>query len=265
MPAKRTNGTERALDILDCMARLNRSASRVELVSETGMPRSTVYAVTEFLLQRGWLTEGPTGLLLGPQAGFISNAYLHQQGFEHLARQILAELSEQTGNLSELDVIDNWYHVAALSEGLFAQGYLRPVEGARLPLMPTAAARIMLADLPESLIRQNIPEEALRDAHGAYLPWERFISEMREGQLKGYVHIDGWLGGLATTLACPVVGENGQILASVCIIIQSGSAAPHLAANLPPLMEAGKKLSALLRRMSWPYAESCKRRLMSSG
>lgn len=264
MAQKRANGTERALDILECLAGLNRVASRMDLVARTGMPRSTVYALTELLLQRQWLAETPAGLVLGPQAAFASNAYLHQFDFEQMARPILTELSERTGNLSEIDVVDDWEHVAVISEGRMAAGYLRPVEGTRLPLMPTAAARVALADVPEDLIRQKIPEALMFDAEGGQLSWERFFEETRVGRLQGFVAVDGWLGGLASTLACPIVGENGRILASVCLVIQSGSAAPHLPDLLPPLAEAAQRLSALLRRVPWPYAETCKRRLLQA-
>lgn len=252
---QRARGTDRILDILECLARENRQMSRAELTERTGMPRSTVYALTDLLLQRGWLEEGGGALQLGPQASFLSNAYLHQHGFEQLARRILSELSAATGTLTEIDVVEDWVHVVALSEGRMAQGYLRPIEGARLPLMPTAAARVMLAELPEETIRRNIPDDDMRDVAGNPVSWESFLAEMKAGQVKGYVTVTGWLEGTVTTLACPLVDGQGRVLASLCMIVETREIQENLHFHLVRLQEAARKLSGIMQRTSWPYAE----------
>jgi len=252
---QRAKGTDRILDLLECLSRENRPMTRARLASETGMPRSTVYALTDILLRREWLEETDSGLQLGRQAGFSSNAYLHQHGFEQLARRILTELSEATGTLAEIDVVEDWVHVVAISEGRMAQGYLRPIEGARLPLMPTAAARVVLADVSAETIRHNIPDEALVDVAGKPVTWDRFFEEVRLGQLQGYVWVRGWLEGTVSTLACPLVDGQGRILASLCIIAPTRALEEHLHFYLVQLQAAAQTLSGIIRREDWPYAE----------
>lgn len=252
---QRARGTDRILDILECLARENRQMSRAALTEKTGMPRSTVYALADLLLQRGWLEENGAALQLGSQASFLSNAYLHQHGFEQLARRILAELSAATKTLTEIDVVEDWVHVVALSEGRMAQGYLRPIEGARLPLMPTAAARVMLANLPKETIRRNISDNDMRDVAGNPVSWESFFAEVRTGQVKGYVTVTGWLEGTVTTLACPIVDVQGRILASLCMIVETREIQERLHFYLVRLQEAAQKLSGIIQRTSWPYAE----------
>ncbi|RWR22107.1 hypothetical protein D2T30_07100 [Sinirhodobacter populi] len=253
--AHRAKGTDRVLDILECLAMQNRPVGRSELTGLTGMPRSTIYALTDLLLHRNWLEETERGLQLGPQAGFVSNGYLHQNGFERLARDVLAELSARTGTLTEIDVVEDWVHVVALSEGRMAQGYLRPIEGARLPLMPTAAARVILADVPRDVIRRKIADEELVDVSGRRISWEGFFEDVDRGRLQGYVTVTGWLGGTVSTLACPVVDGQGRILASLCMIIPTEEIRRNLHSYLVPLQEAGQKLGNIINRMSWPYAD----------
>lgn len=252
---QRAKGTDRVLDILEALAMHNRPIARTELMGLTGMPRSTIYALTDLLVRRNWIEETERGLQLGAKAGFVSNGYLHQNGFERLARGVLAELSARTGTLTEIDVVEDWVHVVALSEGRMAQGYLRPIEGARLPLIPTAAARVILADVSRDVIRRNVPDEDLLDVSGRPITWESFFEEMERGRLQGYITITGWLGGTVSTLACPVVNGEGRILASLCMIIPTDEIRRNLHFYLVPLQEAGQKLGSILNRVSWPYAD----------
>lgn len=253
---QRAKGTDRVLDLLECLARENRPMPRSELGAATAMPRSTVYALSDLLLQRDWLEETEKGLQLGRRAAFLSNAYLHQRGFEQLARRVLTELSETTEALAEIDVVEDWVHVVAVSEGRMAQGYLRPIEGARLPLMPTAAARVVLADVPEETIRRNIPDEALVDVAGRPVSWDRFFEELRLAQLQGYVRVTGWLEGTVSTLACPLVDGQGHILASLCIIVATRPLQERLHFYVSNLQEAARTLSGIIQRTGWPYAEA---------
>lgn len=252
---QRAKGIDRVLDLLECLSRENRPMRRGDLSVAADMPRSTIYALTDLLLQRQWLEETDSGLQLGRQAGFLSNTYLHQRGFEQLARRILTDLSDATEALAEIDVVEDWVHVVALSEGRMAQGYLRPIEGARLPLMPTAAARVVLADVPVETIRHNIPDQALVDVAGQPVTWKRFFEEVRLGQLQGYVRVTGWLEGTVSTLACPLVDGQGHILASLCIIVPTRPLQEGLHFYLVRLQEAAHMLSGIIQRVGWPYAE----------
>lgn len=259
MIGKRANGTERALDLIEALSDADAPLSRAQLAQITGMPRSTVYTLSDLLIGRGWLIEQQGGqILLGPKAGFVSNRYIHQHGLDALARQVLSDLSRRTGHPCEIDILDRWEHVVAISEGRIASGYLRPVEGARLPLMPTAAARVILSDVPEAILRARIDQALLRDAANGPLAWERFFQEAQEGLLRGYVTVEGWLGGTVSTLACPVHAASRQIVASVCMILPGSKAAPFLDTCLPPLQEAAEKLTGIVQRLGWPAAENGK-------
>lgn len=260
-PMQRAKGTDRILDLLEFLAHANRPLPRGELVSGTGMPRSTVYSLTELLLNRQWVEETEAGLQLGPQASFLSNAYLHQNGFERMARRELAALSAKTGTLSEIDVAEDWMHVVALSEGRSAEGYLRPVEGSRLPLMPSAAARVLLADVPPELIRSNIPDSALVDVAGRPVTWESFHEDIRVGMLQGYVTVTGWLEGTVTTLACPLIDGQRRALASLCMIIGTEALRERLHFYLINLQDSAQRISELIQRVGWPYAEAQWKRL----
>ncbi len=260
---QRARGTDRILDIIECVARLNRPVSRADVAHETGMPRSTVYALTDILLERAWLEESDSRLLLGPQAGFVSNAYLRERGFEAMARDVLSAMAAETGVLAELDVVEDWLHVVAISEGSLAQGYISPIEGARLPLMPTAAARVMLADLTEAQILASVREGELVDVPGQPVTMAEFLDQLRLYRAQGYTTVTGWFDGTVSTLACPVRDGEGRTMASVCFIVPTAELNRRRAFFLDQLMRGAEALSALLRRMRWVYAERCWHKLHS--
>lgn len=258
---QRAKGTDRILDLLECLARENRPLTRADLGALTGMPRSTVYSLADILMQRQWVEETDAGLQLGPQASFMSNAYLHQNGFERIARKMLSDLSAKTGTLSEIDLAEDWMHVVALSEGRAAEGYLRPIEGARLPLMPSAAARVLLSDIPPDAIRRSIPDSALVNVAGQPVTWDSFHEDVRVGMLQGYVVVTGWLEGTVSTLACPLVDGQGRNLASLCMIIPNRALQERFHFYLISLQDTAQKLSELIQRVGWPYAEAQWRKL----
>ncbi|WP_028030200.1 IclR family transcriptional regulator [Gemmobacter nectariphilus] len=253
--AQRARGTDRILDILECLARLDRPASRAELSAQTGMPRSTVYALTDLLLKRNWIEETDSRLVLGRMAGFVSNAYLRRNGFETLAREVLSALSAATGALTEIDLVEDWVHIVAISEGHMAQGYVRPIEGARLPLMPTAAARVMLADLPDSRIRQQFPSDALQTPSGARISWDQFFDDLRRFRERGYASVAGWFDGSISTLACPVRDPAGRTIASLCMLLATRDMNARLDFHLGHLRTAALRLEDLVAGLGWPRAE----------
>lgn len=254
---QRARGTDRILDILECLARLNRPAGRAEIAQETRMPRSTVYALCDLLIERGWLEDQDGRVTLGRQAGFISNSYLHGQGFEALARDILRRLAVETETLTEINVVEDWLHIVALSEGRIAHGYIRPIEGARIPLTPTAAARILLADVPEDFIMRHIRDEDLRDVSGAPVSRAAFFADIELSRTRGYATIAGWFDGTLSTLAVPVLDPAEQIIASLCMILPTREMDARLDFYLHKLRQGAQELTVLLTRLPWPYGLQC--------
>lgn len=254
---QRARGTDRILDILECFARLGRPASRPEVAQRLHMPRSTVYALCDLLLQREWLVERAGLLSLGPQAGFISTTYLRNGSFEPLARDLLVRLAAETRTLTEINVIDGWKHVVALSAGEIGQGYIRPLEGARLPLIPTAAARILLAGVPEARVMAQFSDADLKDVTGRPITRAAFFDDIADSTTRGHASVTGWFDGTLSTLAVPVTDGAGRVLASLCMILPTADMVAERGFYLDHLRDGAAELSAILAALPWPYGERC--------
>lgn len=254
---QRARGTDRILDILECLARLNRPVGRAEIALETEMPRSTVYALCDLLITRGWLEDQDGQIALGRQAGFVSNSYLRTQSFETLARDLLRRLAIETETLTEINVVEDWLHVVALSEGRIAQGYIRPIEGARIPLTPTAAARILLADVPEDFVMRHIRDEDLRDVSDHAVSRAAFFADIELSRTRGYATIAGWFDGTLSTLAVPVQDPEGRTIASLCMILPTRATDERLDHYLGKLREGARELAVIMTRLPWTYGLQC--------
>ena len=258
---QRARGVDRILDIIECVARLNRLATRSEIAGATQMPRSTVYSLCDTLVERRWLEDLNGQLRLGPQAGFVSNSYLLGRSFESLAREVLRDLTRSTETLTELNVVEDWLHIVALSEGHFANGYIRPIEGARIPLAPTAAARMLLAGLPEDFVMSHLSEDDLRSVTGEPVSRKEFFADIRTSSNRGYATIPGWFDGTLSTLAVPVWDAKKRVIASLCMILPTRNMEQRLDYYLSALRASAADLTALLDRVPWAYAEQCWRKM----
>lgn len=239
------------------MAQLDGPATRAEIAARTGMPRSTVYALCDVLIARRWLEEVEGGLRLGPTAAFLSSHYLSERGFDQMARDVLARLALETGTLVELDLVEDGLHVVALSEGSMAQGYIGPIEGARLPLEPTAAARVMLAPFPDAIIAQKYAQAALLDVAGRPVALEDFIAQVARCRTEGYTSVTGWFDGTVSTLARPVHDPAGRTVASLCLLVHTRELQARQGFYLDHLAAGAAALSQILGRLSWRYGERC--------
>ncbi|MFE2496039.1 IclR family transcriptional regulator [Streptomyces scopuliridis] len=157
----------RTVELLEVLAaRGDRPARLRELAEELGVPRSSMYALLQTLIDRGWVRTDTTGSLygIGIRVLLTGTSYLDADPRVGAARPFLDEASDTLGetiHLARLDGGDVVYLATRESHE-----YLRPVSrvGRRLPAHAGALGKALLAErdpdrlpLPDGPLKRLTP------------------------------------------------------------------------------------------------------------
>ncbi|OON80959.1 IclR family transcriptional regulator [Streptomyces tsukubensis] len=151
------------MELLEVLAaRGDRPARLRELAEELGVPRSSMYALLQTLIDRGWVRTDVTGSLygIGIRALLTGTSYLDTDPRVRAARPHLDEASQALGETIHLGRLDG-FDVAYLATRE-SHEYLRTLSrvGRRLPAHAGALGKALLADRPDEALPPG-PLEAL--------------------------------------------------------------------------------------------------------
>lgn len=153
----------RTVELLELLAaRVDRPARLQELADELDVPRSSMYALLQTLISRGWVRTDVTGSLygIGIHALLTGTSYLDSDPRVRVVRPYLDEASEALGetiHMARLDGTDVAYLATRESHE-----YLRTISrvGRRLPAHAGALGKALLAERPDKALPEG-PYEAL--------------------------------------------------------------------------------------------------------
>jgi DNA-binding IclR family transcriptional regulator len=153
----------RTVELLELLAaRGDRPARLQELADELGVPRSSMYALLQTLISRGWVRTDVTGSLygIGLHALLTGTSYLDSDPRVRVVRPYLDEASEALGETIHLGRLDG-RSVAYLATRE-SHEYLRTISrvGRRLPAHVGALGKALLAERDDAELPEG-PYEAL--------------------------------------------------------------------------------------------------------
>lgn len=149
----------RALDLLDEIA-ANGPGTQLQLSMRLGIPKSSLHALLRTMTARGWLQTDPTRSVyqLGIRSLVVSSAYLDGDSVLSRASPLMDEVAaatQETVHLGRLDVADIIY--TAKRESTHPLRMYSAV-GRRLPAYSTSLGRAILAEQPEAVRVDLIPD-----------------------------------------------------------------------------------------------------------
>lgn len=251
----RSRGTDQLLSVLECLASIDAPVVPNVLAEILGMPRSTLYSMVNQLEARGWLVRQDEGLAPGPQAGMLGLAASRLTDFERRARAMVQELALQTGDLIELNIVDQWKQLIFFCANGRRDSYINSVEGMRYPLPRTSAARVLLVGLPIEMLQRNIPEEDMRMQSGAKLSYAEFHTQIAAAGAVGYAQAAGLIDPYIATLSVPVPDRSGRPIAALCTVLAAEEMRRLFDDRLSRLHQAAERLAQILRFAHWPIGE----------
>jgi DNA-binding IclR family transcriptional regulator len=201
----------RTVDLLELLAaRDNRPARLRELAEELDVPRSSLYALLQTLIARGWVRTDATGSLygIGIHALLVGTSYIDSDPRVELVRPFIDEAAESLGetiHFARLDG-DDIVYLATRESRQYLRTWSRV--GRRMPSHVAALGKALLAErddaaLPADPLRQLTPHTVRnRAALTAQLDQVRVRGYAIERE-EGVVGIVGF--GFALRYATPAV------------------------------------------------------------
>ncbi|MGV9412081.1 IclR family transcriptional regulator [Nocardia sp. NPDC003693] len=148
---------ERMTLILDAFDASTPTLTLLGLVERTGLPRSTVHRILDQMIKLRWLAHTSGGYRLGMRALELGGLTADHNEIRDAVSPLLHELSQRTGMVGHLAVLDGRDVVYLDKAGGRFAASLPTRLGGRMPAHATGVGKAMLACL-----EPNIAEAALR-------------------------------------------------------------------------------------------------------
>lgn len=176
----------RTVELLEVLAaRGDRPARLQELADGLGVPRSSMYALLQTLISRGWVRTDVTGSLygIGIHALLTGTNYLDSDPRVRAARPYLDEASEALGETIHLGRLDG--HDVAYLATRESHEYLRTISrvGRRLPAHAGALGKALLAERPDADLPEGPYQVLTPNTHTSR---EALMADLARTRERGY-------------------------------------------------------------------------------
>jgi DNA-binding IclR family transcriptional regulator len=243
----RAKGTDRLLDVLDCVASQETPVTRNAIAAAIGAPRSTVYSIIELMLKRDYLEQvEPEGLIVpGGRCGLLGLAYGRQNRFGRKARNVVAKLAERAGEVAELNIMRDWRQIVLISETGRAHHYRVPVEGSSTPLPQAASGRFLLQGVDRGEMTANLSDADFTMADGGRIDPAQFREDIEAAKRQGYWIARGLIDPYIACIASPVWDRDERCIGAVCLVVPLPELASREAELVSMTREAAEELTGI--------------------
>lgn len=202
----------RALDILSLLTEDRTSMSLRDIVTETGLAKTTAIRLTQTLEQLGLLWAVPQGFMAGPALWRWAHLAAHTWELQPDTRRAMRELAERHRETVNLYVRRDIYRVCiAQQESTQALRHVVHV-GDELPMWGGASSRILLSNASDAML-ERIADTS--PTGRALVPQLR--ESIAESTQNGYAVSRGERESGITAVAVPVRGKSGDVVAALSL------------------------------------------------
>ena len=214
--------TGRAFAVLDTFDAKHRRQSLASIARRAEMPLTTAHRLVHELVKQGALTRGVDGdYEIGSKLWSLGILASVHADLREVALPYMEDLRQLGNDVVQIAVLDG---VSGLVVERIAGSRAMDVlskPGTRLPLHATAVGKVLLAfgddDLHEAVFGSldRFTDQTITDA-------ERLRTQIRDIKAQGFAQTTEELAQGSTSIAVPLRGKGGAVIASLGIIAPSG-------------------------------------------
>ena len=221
-----------------------------EVAARSGLTRAGARRILLTLQTLGYVHSDGKLFRLTPRILDLGFAYLSSMPIWNLAEPVMEALATRTGESCSAAVLDAQEIVYVIRVHTHKILSLNLGVGSRLPAYCTSMGRLLLAGLPDAEIeaRLHASERKARTRH-TLTDIEALLREIRRAREQGWCLVDQELEEGLISVAAPVYGKSGEVVAALNISGQANRTDPAQMQRdlLPALREAAQTISQLLR------------------
>lgn len=245
----RTRGIDRAVEIIDFLAETGEPLRPSDIAKGIGAPKSSIYQLVNVLTSLRVLelvgTEGY--VFLGKRINFWGVAYLKNFDLTRIATPHLENLSNATGEMTQLCALDgNKYVVMMMSEGKRAFRISADV-GRPVPIPWTASGRLLLEGMDAEKLRAFIPEDDFELPDGSLITPTALADQISKAVQDNFFSFDSITDNYTHCFAAPIRDSMDKAIACVCIVAPKIDASNNHAIYRAKLLETAQKIEDEIR------------------
>lgn len=214
----------KGLAVLDCFSDGRTDLTMADVARLTGFDRATARRLCLTLESSGFLTRQNKFLQLTPRIVAIAGGYLTAQGIGRSVQPVLNQFAEELEGEIALAVRDgtNAVYIArsAVSAARLSLGFS---VGSKLPLLPTAVGRMLLARCPDELREELVATSPLeKHTEATNLDRASILTIVNHAAAQGYAHSVAEFERGAAGVAVPISDISGTqaVLATTASVNQ---------------------------------------------
>jgi IclR family pca regulon transcriptional regulator len=206
---------ERGLRVLSTFSREHPQLTLSEVAALTDLTPATARRSLHTLEMLGYVGRTGRRFLLRPKVLAIGTGYLSAINAEVVLQPFLQEVVNEVGGSSSVTVLDEVDIVYIAHASLNRMIRLTAGAGSRYPVYPTSMGRVLMAFQPESAIEAYFQRATLRKLTEHTETDQALLRRiLRDVRTKGYAAIQDELDYGIVSVALPIFGPHGRIVAA---------------------------------------------------
>lgn len=241
----------RGLQILEVFSGELPSLTLTDITSAVGLDKSTAFRSIYTLEKLGYLERDPETKRYRPGLKVLRLGFtvLNSLEIAQIARPYLKALSAECGETTNMTIRDGAeiVYVARNSTQQIISVNLQL--GSRLPVYCTSMGKVQLAELSRQQLCDLLGEGPYpKMGPNAITTLDALVTEVDEVRHQGYAINDEELTVGLRSVAAPIRGTEGQVVAAINISVPGARVSRHeLEVRLAPMvMHAGRQISSAL-------------------
>lgn len=216
------------------------------IAGATGLPSATAYRLVAELVSWGALERVGRGRYrVGMRLWTVGSLAPVPRGLRDAALPFLQDLSAVTGHPVHLVVLDGAHALFLERLAGHTRLELRSQVGKRLPIHASGPGKVLLAHASSELLDAVLAAGLPRVASGTITDPARLAAALAEVRRTGYCLSRDEMTDGASSVAAPVVGPAGEVLAGISVVVPSDT--ENLTLLVPAVRMAAAAVSRSLR------------------
>ncbi|MGC8654668.1 MAG: IclR family transcriptional regulator, partial [Candidatus Kryptoniota bacterium] len=243
---------ERTIKVLDTLGRHPRGLSLPELVSATGIPKSSLFRIIATLLRHSVVVKDKDRQVycLGMRLYEWGSMALDRLDFKAVVHPFLTKLASETGQSFYLAVLEDYEVI--LIDRADTPDIWRIVTriGLRSPVHCTASGLALISEFSEAQLDDLVQKKGLKKFTSKTIATkDELIEKLKRVRKLGYAVADGDFKPDLFALAVPLKNHNGEIIASLMAGLHIETAhrdGKFVRSLITTLLKTGREISRTL-------------------